>query len=175
MLSTTYSSEGHMIDMFYKYANVSLIYNSKICGGSLELRCTLMGVRMLVSSTHASLACNGKHLRYSMDWRSVAILTSLQMTILSFFFYIVHTSQLTDKSKELKTFCDLQQQKIDCLNHLQWKENTSKLKFKRLRMHVHITYYQRSQIITQYGYHKQKFSHWNWWNFSLMTRYEIWK
>ncbi|XP_052097989.1 uncharacterized protein LOC127732846 isoform X2 [Mytilus californianus] len=61
LISTTYRSDNHMIDIFYKNASISLINNSKICGGNIELRCTLMGLRMLVSRKHVLPACNDKH------------------------------------------------------------------------------------------------------------------
>ncbi|CAG2226208.1 unnamed protein product [Mytilus edulis] len=63
LLSTTYSSNSHMTDIFYKNASISLINNAKICGGNIELRCTLMCLRIESGRKNVLPACNEKHFK----------------------------------------------------------------------------------------------------------------
>lgn len=59
LLSTTSSSNSHMTDIFYTDASISLINNAKICGGNIELRCTLLGLRIGAGSKNILPPCNG--------------------------------------------------------------------------------------------------------------------
>ncbi|CAC5399864.1 unnamed protein product [Mytilus coruscus] len=60
LLSTTYRSDHQIVDIVYN-ASISVISNSKICGGDIELICTLMTLSISVGSKHVLPACSEKH------------------------------------------------------------------------------------------------------------------
>lgn len=97
IFSTTCMSDSKRKGIFYKDANISLINHSKICGGSLELRCTLMNISLAIGSSRALGPCKGK---YCFDGNK----TSLLHVLFKSRFRIVtsateHSSYITSSKK----------------------------------------------------------------------------